>query len=317
MATLFQLPKTAPVFGGESLQSAKLYFFQSGTLTPITTYTTAALSVAHTHPVVADGDGVFPAIFLNESVNATYRMQLKDSTDVLQYDTDSLPTGLNPNNLGVYVSVGGTANAITLNPSLPIASYAAGQTFRFVASSSNTSAVTVSVSGLATKSISKVTLLGGVSDLVEGDILSGGVYTITYDGTRFQLVGQIQSNNGIYTATATGGTTSPTVSVRYAVSGKIVSLYVPATTFTSNDTAYTLTGAPAEIRPYTVDSAFMPAPAFTDNGTVEYGTVSARMTTAGTLEFFRNASATGFTNSGTKGLTLASSFFYNLDTTPP
>lgn len=90
MATLFQLPKTAPVFGGDSLSGCKLYFFQSGTLTPIVTYTTAALSVAHAHPVVADGDGVFPAIFLNESVNTTYRMQLKDSTDVLQYDVDNL-----------------------------------------------------------------------------------------------------------------------------------------------------------------------------------------------------------------------------------
>ena len=90
MATLFQLPKTAPVFGGESLSGCKLYFFQSGTLTPIVTYTTAALSVAHSHPVVADGDGVFPAIFLDEGTNATYRMQLKTSADVLKYDVDSL-----------------------------------------------------------------------------------------------------------------------------------------------------------------------------------------------------------------------------------
>ena len=93
MATLFQLPKTAPLFAGESLSGAKLYFFQSGTLTPITTYTTAALSVAHNHPVVADSDGVFAPIFFNEAVNATYRMQLKTSADVLKYDVDSLQTG--------------------------------------------------------------------------------------------------------------------------------------------------------------------------------------------------------------------------------
>lgn len=90
MATLFQLPRTAPLYAGSSLPSARLYFFQPGTLTPITTYTTAALSVAHTHPVVADGEGVFPAIFLNEGVNATYRMQLKTSADVLKYDVDNL-----------------------------------------------------------------------------------------------------------------------------------------------------------------------------------------------------------------------------------
>lgn len=92
MATLFQLPRTAPLYAGSSLASSKLYFFQSGTLTPITTYTTSALSVAHTHPVVADGEGVFPAIFLNPTVNATYRVQLKTLADVLKYDEDNLQT---------------------------------------------------------------------------------------------------------------------------------------------------------------------------------------------------------------------------------
>lgn len=90
MATLFQLPKSSPVFSGDSLPGGKLYFFQSGTLTPIVTYTTAALSVAHAHPVVADSDGVFAPIFFNENANVSYRVQLKDADDVLQYDVDNI-----------------------------------------------------------------------------------------------------------------------------------------------------------------------------------------------------------------------------------
>jgi hypothetical protein len=86
---------------------------------------------------------------------------------------------------GVYVAtVGGTADAITLTPSPAITAYAAGQTFRFIASGANTTAVTVQVSGLASpKALTK----DGATALVAGDIASGELVTIIYDGTRFQL----------------------------------------------------------------------------------------------------------------------------------
>ena len=38
-------------------------FFQSGTTTPVTVYTTAALSLAHPSPLASDANGVFPAVF--------------------------------------------------------------------------------------------------------------------------------------------------------------------------------------------------------------------------------------------------------------
>jgi len=41
----------------------RVEFFQSGTTTPVTVYTTAALSVAHPSPLVCDANGVFPAVF--------------------------------------------------------------------------------------------------------------------------------------------------------------------------------------------------------------------------------------------------------------
>ena len=86
---------------------------------------------------------------------------------------------------GVYVgTVGGTADAITLSPSPGIAAYTAGQTFRFLASGANTTTVTVQVSGLAgPKAITK----NGSTALAAGDIPSGAMVTITYDGTQFIL----------------------------------------------------------------------------------------------------------------------------------
>lgn len=103
MATLFQLPKTVPLSGTTTYPGAKAYFYQSGTTTPITTYTTAALSVPHANPVVADANGVFAAIFLDEGANATYKLRLNTSSDVLIYEVDNIPTSLNQQNLGAVL----------------------------------------------------------------------------------------------------------------------------------------------------------------------------------------------------------------------
>lgn len=70
---------------GKPLSGAKLYTYTSGTTTPLATYTTSALSVAHANPVIADSNGRFPAIYL---ANQEYRLRLEDSSGTLiaQYD---------------------------------------------------------------------------------------------------------------------------------------------------------------------------------------------------------------------------------------
>jgi hypothetical protein len=86
---------------------------------------------------------------------------------------------------GVYVAtVAGTADAIELTPSPAITAYVAGQTFRFLASGANTTAVTVAVSGLVAKALTK----NGTTALVAGDIPSASMVSVTYDGTRFIIV---------------------------------------------------------------------------------------------------------------------------------
>lgn len=103
MATLFQLPKPVPVSAGNSYPLARAYFFAFGTTTPITTYTTAALSVAHAHPVVADANGVFAPIFINEAVNTAYKFRLNTSADALVYEIDAIPTTLSQASLGAVL----------------------------------------------------------------------------------------------------------------------------------------------------------------------------------------------------------------------
>jgi len=88
------------------------------------------------------------------------------------------------------ITTTGSSNAYLLTSGLSLAAYVTGQTFTILASFSNSSTVTINVDSLGAKAITK----NGTTALASGDIVSGNIYTISYDGTRFQLVG----------ATATG-----------------------------------------------------------------------------------------------------------------
>jgi hypothetical protein len=65
-----------------------------------------------------------------------------------------------------------------------LTSYSAGQMFYFVAAGDNTGAVTINIDSLGAKSVTR----DGSTALVAGDIVSGEVALIVYDGTRFQLL---------------------------------------------------------------------------------------------------------------------------------
>jgi hypothetical protein len=75
------------------------------------------------------------------------------------------------------------ADTITATVSPAPAAYAAGQTFRFISAGANTGAATLNVASLGAKAIKK----NGTTALAAGDIPSGTVATVVYDGTNFQL----------------------------------------------------------------------------------------------------------------------------------
>lgn len=103
----------------------------------------------------------------------------------------------------------------TLNPA-PSA-YATGNLFSFVAAATNTGAVTINLNSLGAKSITRQ----GASALIAGDLVSGQVYLIEYDGTRFQLINP--SNLGVSTISfgSTGLTPSTATSGAVTVSGTL------------------------------------------------------------------------------------------------
>jgi hypothetical protein len=60
-----QLRATATDADGLPLPGAKIYTYESGTTTPVTTYQNAALSTPHANPIIAGSDGTYGPIYTN------------------------------------------------------------------------------------------------------------------------------------------------------------------------------------------------------------------------------------------------------------
>lgn len=89
MPTLFTSPRYSPVDGnGNTYPGGKLYFYATGTTTPKNTYSDAGLASPNTNPVIADGDGLFPAIYL---ASGDYKAVLKTAADVTVWTVDPVP----------------------------------------------------------------------------------------------------------------------------------------------------------------------------------------------------------------------------------
>lgn len=85
---------------GLPMAFAQLSFTLTGTTTPASVYTDAALCTAHADPVVADDAGIFPAIYLDPDVVYRVRMITDDgdfTTPLIDTDPiNELPFSLTP-----------------------------------------------------------------------------------------------------------------------------------------------------------------------------------------------------------------------------
>lgn len=106
------------------------------------------------------------------------------------------------------------------------------------------------------------------------------------------------NENSTFTATGTGFTTSPTGTAIYSRFDKMVMIFLPTITGTSNATTFTLTGIPASLIPSSDRTVFVRT---VDNG----GAVTVSLAVIkndGSISIFKNVSAAAFTASGTKTL---------------
>ena len=102
----------------------------------------------------------------------------------------------------------GTANAYVIALSPAVTAYAAGQAFTFKAANASTTASTLNVNTIGTKAIKKL----NDQDIASGDIESGSIVSVVYDGTSFQMTSQLASS----ATTSPGGSNTQ---VQYNSSG--------------------------------------------------------------------------------------------------
>lgn len=93
-----------------------------------------------------------------------------------------------------FAVAGGTADALTVTLTPVPLSYSQPLTIRVKITATNTGATTIDVNGLGVRNILKMSE-GTLSSLAAGDLVSGGIYEMSYDGTQFQLT--TQYNTGI------------------------------------------------------------------------------------------------------------------------
>ncbi len=105
----------------------------------------------------------------------------------------------------VYAGTSAGTDTITATLSPAITAYLAGQRYHFKAGGTNTGAATVNFNSVGAKDIKKGA--AGSTALVAGDITTGGVYSLIYDGTAFQ----IENPGAGVLAVANGGTGQATI----------------------------------------------------------------------------------------------------------
>lgn len=184
MTERFSMPRPRVIdASGNALAGAKLEFFITGTSTDKDTYTTSAKSTANANPVIADGGGLFPPIFMDTDV--AYKVVLKDADDVTIWTADPvypiLPPGTFPiiavsskssnytvleTDRGADILVDASSGPVTITL-LPVVTAASGFGLRVIKTDSSANVVTVDGNLAETINGSTMVELGSQYDAFE------------------------------------------------------------------------------------------------------------------------------------------------------
>jgi hypothetical protein len=141
-----------------------------------------------------------------------------------------------------YIIVSGSDTITgTLSPALT--AYSTGGLYTFIVATTNTTSVTLNIDGLGAKSVVR----SGSSALVAGDLVSGQIVLVEYDGTNFQLI----NSTSYQVVRVTGTGYSPNITLTDASTVAWNTSTGQTATFTFVSTNRTM-GAPTNLK----DGAF-------------------------------------------------------------
>lgn len=91
-----------------------------------------------------------------------------------------------------YLGSSSGTNTITAAATPALPSYSAGQVFAFIAGGANTGATTININSLGAKNVFRQSNIGPTA-CVGGEIASGQIVMVSYDGTQFQIINSTPS----------------------------------------------------------------------------------------------------------------------------
>lgn len=261
---------------GQPLSGGKVYTYIAGTTTNKTTWTNYGETVAEANPIILDAYGR-KQVF----ADGLYKFVVKTSADVTLYTWDNVYFS-NYNGVLTYAgATTGSSNAYVATLSPALLSLTTGAQVTFVANFSNTAAATLNVNSLGAVSI----LRPDGTATIKNSILSGAIYTVTYNGSSWVLWNLADSDWTTWVPTLTGFSADPAnASYRYQIinGGRNVRLSVTQSTAgTSNSTGFTIS------LPFTAKTVanhvWGAVPwSTTDNGSAQTTPAQAAINSAGT-----------------------------------
>ena len=124
--------------------------------------------------------------------------------------TEYAATGQVQDSSFIYAGTSSGTDTITATLSPAITAYVTGQIYHFKAGGTNTGAATVNFNSVGAKDLKKGA--AGATALAAGDITSGGIYPVIYDGTNMQLINAgIGRDVSVFAATILDDTTAAAV----------------------------------------------------------------------------------------------------------
>jgi hypothetical protein len=167
-AGTYNLPIGNPVTTGTTISST----WANNTLNDIATALTGSIS--------SDGQTVVSA---NLPMSGYAHTGVANATIRTMYASGGQ---VQDGSISYLTSVSGT-NAVTAVAALGMSAYAVGQRFSFLAAGTNTGATTLNINSIGAKPVTK----NGTNALTGGEITSGAVVEVLYDGTEFQITSQL------------------------------------------------------------------------------------------------------------------------------